>query len=233
MIQVLIVEDDIRNAEINKRFIEKVDGYEAAGIATDGRQAMDLLEILSPDLVLLDLYVPDVHGFDLLRHIKINYMQTDVIMITAAKELNTVREAIHGGVFDYILKPVIFDRLQETLEKYRSYRQKITAMESEGSKSKVDQHKIDELLRLGEGDKHRSSLPKGIDQLTLDKVTALITRTVPPLTAEQVSAELGISRSTSRRYLEFLVSSGKVSADLSYGSVGRPERVYRKFGIPQ
>jgi two-component system CitB family response regulator len=105
-------------------------------------------------------------------------------------------------------------------------------MESEGSKSTVDQHKIDELLRLGEGDKHRS-IPKGIDQLTLDKVTALIIRTITPLTAEQVSSELGISRSTSRRYLEFLVSSGKVSADLSYGSVGRPERVYRRFGIPQ
>lgn len=228
MIQVLIVEDDIRNAEINKRFIEKVEGYEAAGIATDGRQAKDLLEILTPDLVLLDLFVPDVHGFDLLRHIKLHHTRTDIIMITAAKELNTIREAIHVGVFDYILKPVIFERLRETLEKYKSFRNKIRALELEGSKSAVDQYKIDDLLRLNEGDKQRSSLPKGIDQLTLDKVIAYIGRTEKPFTAEQASGELGISRSTSRRYLEFLVSSAKVTADLSYGTVGRPERVYGK-----
>lgn len=225
---MLIVEDDIRNAEINKRFVEKVEGCEAAGIATDGRQAKDLLEILSPDLVLLDLYVPDVQGFDLLRYIKLNHTRTDVIMITAAKELNTIREAIHGGVFDYILKPVIFERLRETLEKYKSFHKKMTALEQEGSRSTVDQYKIDELLRLNEGDKQRSSLPKGIDQLTLDKVIAYIDRTEKSFTAEQASGELGISRSTSRRYLEFLVSSAKVTADLSYGSVGRPERVYEK-----
>lgn len=226
MIQVLIVEDDIRNAEINKRFVQKVEGYETAGIATDGRQAKDLLEILSPDLVLLDLYLPDIQGFDLLRHIKINHTRTDVIMITAAKELDTIREAIHGGVFDYILKPVIFERLCETLEKYKSFRKKITALELGGSKSAVDQYEIDELLRLNDGEKPRSSLPKGIDQLTLDKVLAYIGRTEKPFTAEQASGELGISRSTSRRYLEFLVTSEKVSADLSYGTVGRPERVY-------
>lgn len=228
MIQVLIVEDDIRNAEINKRFVQKVEGYEAAGIATDGRQAKDLLEILSPDLVVLDLHLPDIQGFDLLRHIKLNHTRTDVIMITAAKELDTIREAIHGGVFDYILKPVIFERLRETLEKYKSFRNKITELELGGPKSTVDQYKIDELLRLNEGDKQRSSLPKGIDQLTLDKVMAYIDRIDKPFTAEQASGELGISRSTSRRYLEFLVSMEKVSADLSYGSVGRPERVYGK-----
>ncbi|KIL35947.1 chemotaxis protein CheY [Cohnella kolymensis] len=228
MIQVLIVEDNIRNAEINKRFVEKVEGYQAAGIATDGRQAKDLLEILTPDLVLLDLYLPDVHGFDLLRHIKLNHTRTDIIMVTAAKELHTVREAIHGGVFDYILKPVIYERLEETLQKYKSFRSKISALEEQGSESTVDQYKIDQLLRLNEGDKSRSSYPKGIDQLTLDKVTAYTNRAETSFTAEQVGADLGISRSTSRRYLEFLVSSGKVAADLAYGSVGRPERVYRK-----
>ncbi|TJY39607.1 response regulator [Cohnella pontilimi] len=227
MIEVLIVEDDVRNAEINRRFVEKVEGFQTAGIATDGRQARELLEILSPDLVLLDLYMPDVSGLDLLRYIKVGHKQTDVIMITAAKELHTVREAIHGGIFDYILKPVIFERLQETLEKYKSFRVKISLLEQERSRATVDQHEIDELLRLGENDKLRSTFPKGIDQLTLDKVTGYMMGLNQPFTAEQVCAQLGISRSTSRRYLEYLVSTGKVTADLTYGSVGRPERVYR------
>ncbi|TFE23970.1 response regulator [Cohnella luojiensis] len=227
MIQVLIVEDDVRNAEINRRFVGKVEGFEAAGIATDGRQARELLEILTPDLVLLDLYMPDVSGLDLLRHIKVSHKQTDVIMVTAAKELHTVREAIHGGIFDYILKPVIFERLQETLEKYKSFREKITLLEQEGSRATVDQQEIDELLRLNDNDKLRSAYPKGIDQLTLEKVTGYVMGMNRSFTAEQVCSQLGMSRSTSRRYLEYLVSTGKVTADLSYGSVGRPERVYR------
>jgi two-component system, CitB family, response regulator len=229
MIQVLIVEDDIRNAEINRRFVDKVKGFEAAGIATNGLQARELLEILTPDLVLLDLYMPDVNGLELLRHIKESHKQTDVIMVTAAKELHTVREAIHVGIFDYILKPVIFERLQETLEKYKSFREKITLLEQEGSRATVNQQEIDELLRLNDIDKMRSSssYPKGIDQLTLEKVTGYVMEMNRFFTAEQVSSQLGMSRSTSRRYLEYLVSMGKVTADLSYGSVGRPERVYR------
>lgn len=228
MIQVLIVEDDVRNAEIIKRFVEKVAGFQAAGIATDGRQAGELLEILAPDLVLLDLYMPDTHGLDLLRHIKLHHKQTDVIMVTAAKEIQTVREAIHGGIFDYILKPVIFDRLKETLEKYRTFRGKIAELQQEGTDVTVDQREIDALLRLNDQEKNRSAYPKGIDQLTLDKVTAYTSQSEEAFTAEQVGSRLGISRSTSRRYLEFLVSTGKVGADLSYGSVGRPERVYRR-----
>jgi two-component system CitB family response regulator len=229
LIQVLIVEDDLRNAEINKRFVEKVEGFQAAGIATDGGQAEELLEILSPDLVLLDLYMPDIHGFELLRHIKINFKHTDVIMITAAKELNTVREAIHGGIFDYILKPVIFERLKETLEKYKAFREKLTVMQGAGNDPMVDQYKIDQLLRKNESDSSRFPLlPKGIDQLTLDKVTRFVGELDYPFTVEQITAALGISRSTSRRYLEHLVAMGHVTADLSYGTVGRPERVYRK-----
>jgi two-component system CitB family response regulator len=80
---------------------------------------------------------------------------------------------------------------------------------------------------LNDNDKLRSAYPKGIDQLTLDKVTNYVTGMDRPFTAEQESAQLGMSRSTSRRYLEYLVSMGKVTAELSYGSVGRPERMYR------
>lgn len=226
MIQVLIVEDDVRNAEINRRFVEKVDGYEVSGIATDGRQATDLLEILEPDLVLLDLFMPDVNGFELLRYIKLNHLRTDMIMITAAKELNTVREAIREGVFDYIVKPVIFNRLRDTLQRYKTFRDNLDSLERPGMNIMVDQHKIDELLRTNDMDKIQSPVPKGIDQLTLDKITNYIKGTTEAFTAEQVSAGIGVSRSTSRRYLEYLVSLNHVTADLTYGTVGRPERFY-------
>jgi two-component system CitB family response regulator len=226
LIQVLIVEDDIRNANINRRFVEKIEGYEVAGIATDGLQAKDMLEILQPELVLLDLYVPDVVGFDLLRHIKVNHIRTDIIMITATKELNIVRDAIHEGIFDYIVKPIIFERLRETMEKYKNFREQIRLLEKSGSNIMIDQYKIDELLRGNNVDRNHPVLPKGIDQLTLVKVINYINDIDVAFTAEQVSTGLGVSRSTSRRYLEFMVSMDKVTADLTYGTVGRPERVY-------
>ncbi|QGG58347.1 response regulator [Paenibacillus sp. B01] len=228
MIQVLIVEDDVRNAEIHRRFVGKVDGFEAAGVATDGRQALELLDILQPDLVLLDLFLPHVDGLELLRRIRAGHPRTGVIMVTAAKELHRVREAIEGGVFDYLLKPVIFDRLQETLLGFRSYRERMAELEAAGA---LGQSEIDTLLRLREPVVERgrpTGYPKGIDQLTLDKVSGLLGEEEGPLTAPLLSARLGISRSTARRYLEYLVSAGRLQADLAYGSVGRPERVYRR-----
>jgi two-component system CitB family response regulator len=228
VIQVLIIEDDLRIAEINKRFTMKVEGFEVTGIATDGSQAKDLLEILTPDLVLLDLHIPGIQGLELLKYIKLHHSRTDVIMITAAKDLNTVRDSIHSGVFDYIVKPVVFDRIKETLEKFKSFWQQISALEVAGSQLIVDQQKIDELLRKNTVDRsYGTILPKGIDTLTLQKVTQHINNLSDSFTADQISIGLGISRSTSRRYLEYLVSEGVVIADLNYGTVGRPERVYR------
>ncbi|QJC54035.1 response regulator [Paenibacillus albicereus] len=228
MIQVLIVEDDVRNAEIHRRFVGKVEGFEAAGVATDGRQALELLDILQPDLVLLDLFLPHVDGLELLRRIRAEHPRAGVIMVTAAKELHRVREAIEGGVYDYLLKPVIFDRLQEALLGFRSYRERMATLEAAGA---LGQPEIDALLRLREPVAERgrqSAYPKGIDQLTLDKVSGLLAEEEGPLTAPLLSARLGISRSTARRYLEYLVSAGRLQADLAYGSVGRPERVYRR-----
>lgn len=72
-----------------------------------------------------------------------------------------------------------------------------------------------------------SRLPKGIDGVTLEKVRQLFVNK-NQLTADQAGELIGASRTTARRYLESLISSGELSADLSYGSVGRPERTYFK-----
>jgi two-component system, CitB family, response regulator len=227
MIQVLIVEDDVRIAQINQRFVEKVEAYEVIGIATDKQQAHDYLEIFSPDLVLLDLYFPDMNGLDLLHYIQKNHPLTDVIIITAAKEFDAVREAIRGGVYDFMIKPVVFDRFQEKLASYQIYHQKMNQLG--GTNKQVDQEGIDQLL-WGTNEKgyKDSYLPKGIDKLTMEKLSAFIQKTSEDLTAEELSKKVGVSRSTARRYLEYFVAKGELIADISYGTVGRPERVYKK-----
>lgn len=171
------------------------------------------------------MYFPDVNGLDLLRYIKQQHHSTDVIMITARKEVEAVREAIGQGIFDYIIKPVIFQRFEQTLSNYKNYREKVEKWINE--KESVNQEKVDELmLKNRKVEEKISYLPKGIDRLTLEKVSDVIQKRSGGLTADEVGREIGASRSTARRYLEYLVSKGDVAADLSYGVVGRPERVY-------
>lgn len=226
MIQVLIVEDEIRIAEINRRFLEKVADFEVIGIATTKEQAMEQIEILQPDLVLLDVYLPDMNGLEFMAWIQQECPKTDVIMITAAKEVNAVREAIRKGAFDYLVKPLIFERFKETMKNYREFRLKLTQYEE--NPQSMGQEEIDTLLQGSKRTEQRETyLPKGIDQLTLEKVSLAMKEEIQGLTAEEVSQRIGASRSTARRYLEYLVSIGSIKSDLSYGVVGRPERIYR------
>ncbi|MBB5323161.1 two-component system CitB family response regulator [Anoxybacillus tepidamans] len=225
-IRVLIIEDDKRIAEINRRFVDKVAGYEVVGIATNEQEAKEFVTILQPELILLDVYFPDMHGLNFLKWIRESFSNIDIIMITAAREIDALKQAMHGGVFDYIIKPIMLERFTETLVRYKEYYDKMHRMMN--AKEMITQEEIDELIRrdyaLSDADKE---LPKGIHRLTLDKVLAVMKQYQEEVTAEEVSKLIGVSRTTTRRYLEYLVSISLVTADVSYGSVGRPERIYR------
>lgn len=226
-IEVLIVEDDIRIAEIQQRYIEQIQGFQVVGIAASYLEARTLIDILKPDLLLLDVYFPDMNGLDLLKETKQLEKHTDVIMITATKELDKVQEAISIGVFDYMIKPVVFDRFKQALQRYQDFHKKLQLLGKENTL--ITQQEVDSLLRKEvevTSNNDRSYLPKGIDPLTLEKVLEVLGKVGVGLTAESVAKEIGVSRTTARRYLEHLVSVEKIEADLAYGTVGRPERVY-------
>lgn len=227
MIRVVIIEDDLRIAQINRRFVEKIEGFEVVGIATDKQQAHEHLDILGPDLVLLDLYFPDMNGLELLHYIQKNNPLTDVIIITAAKEFDTVREAIRGGVYDFMIKPVVFERFQEKLNAYQKYHNQMMMLGQ--ANKQVDQEGIDQLLwGVNERGDKDTYLPKGIDKITSEKILSFIHGGPAVLTAEELGKQAGFSRTTARRYLEYFVAKGELVADISYGTVGRPERVYKR-----
>ncbi|GAB4354512.1 MAG: response regulator [Gammaproteobacteria bacterium] len=226
-IRLVIAEDDAQIAEIQRRFIERLDAFEVVGIAHTLDEARDLIDVLEPELLLLDVYFPTGTGLDLLHELRAAKKRTDVILITAAKEVATLQEALRGGVFDYILKPLVFDRMHETLLGYLRHREKLRALDT------LEQTDVDVLLpRTSVSTKSRihEHLPKGIDALTLDKVRETLARTDTSFSAEEMGEKIGASRTTARRYLEYLVSCGEVNADVAYGSVGRPERRYRRTG---
>ena len=223
LITTLIIEDDHKIAEIQKIFTEKVEGYSVVGIAHTIEEAEALLPVLQPELVLLDIFFPDGDGLSLLWKIRANFRKTDVVLITAAKEVEFFEEGMRGGVFDYILKPLVFNRFAATLEQYKLHRKRLTTLQQ------LNQQDVDRLLRqASQQEPGKPELPKGIDAITLKKITAMMTALGHQgISAERAGSRIGVSRTTSRRYLEFLVASGVLVADLDYGTPGRPERIYR------
>lgn len=222
-IRLLIIEDDRKIAEIQRRFVERLENVELCGIAHTLANARDQIDVLAPDLILLDVYLPDGNGLDLLRELRASDSSSDVILITAAKEVESLRSALRGGVFDYILKPLVFERLEEAVNRYRDHLSHLSGI------VQVAQKEVDILLPRSSGDSSRTKqqerLPKGIDSITLDKIREVVA-SGQQWSAEEVGNAIGASRTTARRYLEFLVGMGELTAEVTYGSVGRPERRY-------
>ena len=219
---VLIVEDDPSIAEIHRHFTEKVTGFSVCGIAGTLEDAEKMSELLKPDLILLDLYFPKGLGTEILWKLRDRRQATDVILITAAKELEPLQEAIRGGVFDYILKPVMFPRFEEALKRFCEHRHKLRV------ENTINQQDVDRLLHpyknMNPGE---PVYPKGIDPLTLKKISTVFDQSHPEgYSADEVGRQIGASRTTARRYLEYLTAAGQLTAELVYGAVGRPERKY-------
>ncbi len=221
-LRVLIVEDEPRIADLHRRFTERVPGFRVVGAAETLTDAAEQAAVLEPDLILLDLYFPEGNGIDLLKQLRAEGRSVDVILITAAREVSTLQDAVRGGAFDYIIKPVVFGRFEEALEKFRAFRLRLEAPVT------LEQTDVDEVMRTG-GDVAPAALPRGIDGLTLGKVTEVMQQApLAGLGADDVAARMGASRSTARRYLEYLAARGELEAEVAHGGVGRPQRLFRR-----
>jgi response regulator of citrate/malate metabolism len=221
VIRTLVVDDDFMAASVHRSFVERVPGFEVVGEATTGAQALELVDELHPDLVLLDIYLPDVSGLEVLRTLReAGQPHVDVIAVTAAKDVATLRTAIHGGVIHYLVKPFFFDTLRERLEGYAALHGRLERLRE------PDQHDIDYLFSLLRSH-GRHGLPKGISGPTLETVVEALQERDEEITAAALGETTGISRGTARRYLEYLALIGAVELSLRYGTTGRPEHRYR------
>ena len=221
MIRTLVVDDDFLAVSVHREFVERIPGFEVVGEATTGREAFRLVEELRPDLVLLDIYLPDENGIDLMRRLRAaSSARVDVVAITSAKDVDVLRDAMQLGVVHYVVKPFTFLTLRERLESYAAARHRLAGMEH------AEQRDIDRLYGLlrTSGD---TSLPKGISPPTLTLVASLLRESAEPLSTAEVAARAGISQGVARRYLRFLSDSGAVDFTLRYGAAGRPEHLYR------
>jgi len=220
VISVVVVDDDFRVARIHSSFLARIDGFEVVGVAHTGREALDLVTRLNPTLVLLDLYLPDLFGLDLLNQLRVRGARPDVIVITAANESETVRQAIQLGVVSYLLKPFRFPELQRRLETYRDQRRT-------SPPPRIDnQSTIDQLFGRA-GTPPSVPLPKGLSPETAGAILAALGEEQGALSASECAARVGVARVSARRYLEHFTTRGLVEVALRYGNTGRPERRYR------
>ncbi|WP_245247397.1 MULTISPECIES: response regulator [unclassified Paenibacillus] len=234
LFRVLLIEDDPMVQEVNRHFVEQVDGFQVVGMAANGLEGLQLIEQLKPDLVFIDIFMPTLDGIATLQRIRSKTLPVDAIVVTAAKDTETVRTMMRSGAFDYIIKPFKIDRVRQTLERYRAQHAALKPGES------VTQDQLDGILISGETGNEAGmkeapvdtlqvpsdDLPKGLNAATLKQVLSVMELQGGGLSAEETAAGVGISRVTARRYLEFLEKRGIVRIKVHYGGLGRPVNRY-------
>jgi response regulator of citrate/malate metabolism len=227
VIGVLVVEDEPVAADAHAAYVERVPGFRVVGRAATGAEALRRLRAGGVDLVLLDMNLPDMHGLDIIRAMRVAGHGADVIAVTSARDLAVVRAAVSQGIVQYLLKPFAFAALREKLERYQAYRDQVSGRDE----VVAGQHEVDRMLATLRGTEGHV-LPKGVTPESLDAVVAVLRESAEGMSAGQVGERIGVSRVTARRYLEHLAEVGVLVRHMRYGGVGRPEVEYRRPPLP-
>ena len=216
--RVLIVEDDPMVASINQQYVEMDSAFRVEKLCREGGEALAFLEERSVDLIILDYYTPGMSCLEFVKRLHGLEQVPAVIMVTSNNDASAVRELFSRGVLDYLVKPFQYQRFQQALGRFLAARQQLeTAPES------VRQRDIDQLLQNREQSPTPEALPKGLNQGTLRLVRDCFTRRRGErLTSEELAEELGLSRITVRRYVNFLAEKGEISSLIDYQTGGRP-----------
>lgn len=221
MYKILIVEDDPMVAMINEQYIKKNKNFELVGKCSNGAAALEFLEHNEVDLLVLDVYMPQMDGFETLRRVRNKQITVDAIMVTAANDRSSLEEALHLGVVDYLVKPFTFDRFQMALEKYISQNSALKDVETLNQKN-ID-HIIDNARKKSE-DLH----PKGIQEKTTELILEYLKENSgTSFTGDEIAEKVGLTGVTVRRYMNYLAESGRVIGEMNYETGGRPCMKYQ------
>ena len=208
-IRTLIIDDDVAVAGIHHGFLLARGGFDVVAMAHTGQQGIDLAAELGPELVLLDIHLPDMSGLDVLQRLRARRRPVDVLVITASRELDTVRGAMAGGVLHYLVKPFSSQALNERLDEYVMLRDDLAS----GASGPLDQASIDRLVapsrrsaaaetpagQAAQPDQAAVRLPKGLSRPTLDAVIEALKASPEDVSAAGLALQLGLSSNTPQR----------------------------------
>lgn len=221
MYSVLIVEDDPMVAMINEQYISHNKQFSVIGKCKDGKGALDFLEKNAVDLIVLDVFMPRTDGFETLRQIRKKQISVDVIMVTAANDRDSLEQALHLGVVDYLVKPFTFDRFRMALEKFIAQTDALRDLET------LNQKNIDFIIDNSRK-KSEEIHPKGIQEKTLNLILEYLRKNKNEwLAGDDIAENIGLTGVTVRRYMNYLAETGSVEGEMNYETGGRPCMLYR------
>ena len=221
MYRVLIVEDDPMVALINEQYINRSKDFSSVGQCRNGKDALAFLEEHEVDLIVMDVYMPQMDGFETLRQIRNRHIDVEVIMVTAANDRDSLDDALQLGVIDYLVKPFIFDRFRIALDKYITQTTALRELDT------LNQKNIDFIIDRARK-KAEDIYPKGIQSKTLRMVEEYMKNNAEKwLTGDTIAENIGLTSVTVRRYLNYLVETGVLTAEMNYETGGRPCMLYK------
>ena len=221
MYKVLIVEDDPMVAMINEQYIGRNKKFTVVGKCKDGKSVLEFLEKHEVDLIILDVFMPQLDGFETLRRIRKQQISVDVIMVTAANDRESLEEALHLGIVDYLVKPFTFDRFQVALEKFIAQNHALNDLAT------LNQKNIDFIIEHSRK-KSEEVHPKGIQEKTLLLIMEHLRENRSLwLAGDEIAQKTGLTGVTVRRYMHYLMESGKVVGEMNYETGGRPCMLYQ------
>ncbi|MBR6554450.1 MAG: response regulator [Clostridia bacterium] len=219
--KVLIVEDDPMVSMINEQYVNRNKAFHVVGKCKDGKSALEYLESNHVDLIVLDVYMPQMDGFETLRQIRKNKKPVDIIMVTAANDRASLEEALHLGVVDYLVKPFTYDRFRIALDKYVSHLAALKDLDT------LNQKNIDFIIENAHK-KSEELYPKGIQEKTLQTILGEIKKNPSKwMTGDEIADLVGLTGVTVRRYLNHLAEKGILLSEIDYVTGGRPCMRYK------
>ena len=220
-ISVAIADDNERMVEILDSIVKKDNEIRIVGKANNGEDVYQMIKEKEPDVVLLDLIMPKMDGFETLRQIRNKQITVDAIMVTAANERESLEEALHLGIVDYLVKPFTFDRFQMALEKYIAQNNALKDIET------LNQKNIDHIIDNSRK-KSDDLFPKGIQEKTLELIMEYLKANKNIwFTGDEIAEKVNLTGVTVRRYMNYLAESGRVVSEMNYETGGRPCMKYK------
>jgi DNA-binding NarL/FixJ family response regulator len=120
MIKVAIVEDDVRIRKVVTEVLASAKDCQCVGAFADGATAIARLPSLAPDVILMDINLPDVTGVECVARISPQLLSAEIIMLTVYQDPETIFQALAAGAHGYLVKPVMPKKLLEAIREIRS-----------------------------------------------------------------------------------------------------------------
>lgn len=226
MYRVIIVEDEPEIARTTKGYVERHPDFQLKAIFSNGQEALNYIWLNPVDLIILDLFMPQMNGKEFLYRLRKENLLVDVIVVTAANSGESVREVLPFGVVDYLLKPFAAARFTEALDRFVQRRRIISTM------SGLDQQGIDAVFstppETGAAERKRRLEEKDLRPEAYEALLGFLEehpdRSFP---LEPLAECAGLSKVSVRRYLNEMLRAREIVSDVDTETGSRPVMVYR------